>query len=174
MYSIVFIFMFVFIFILMLSHLGASWGVDFFSQINVSNQEWKGNKLLQQFCFFNWPFSYMFILFCHLWFCAITLLFYYKITYILFFFDNPGCPGQLTRTTTNPSAYWTSCKPSRQVRHCRDDRLVLLMIEPRTFAKTSLAVDQWARPSSVDHIHSWFYTSLITFYKGSHISYYLR
>jgi len=36
---------------------------------------------------------------------------------IFFFFGNPGCPGQLTRTTTNPRTHWTPCKPSRQVRH---------------------------------------------------------
>jgi len=44
------------------------------------------------------------------------------ITYIYFFY-NPGCPGQLARTTTIPRVYWTSCKPSRQVRHREGDRV---------------------------------------------------
>jgi hypothetical protein len=39
-----------------------------------------------------------------------------------FYFDNPGCPGQLTRTTTNPRIHWTLCKPSRQVRHRGDNK----------------------------------------------------
>ena len=30
--------------------------------------------------------------------------------------------GQLTRTTTNPRAHWTSCKPSEHVRHRGGDR----------------------------------------------------
>ena len=34
-----------------------------------------------------------------------------------FFFYNPGCPGQLMRTTTNSRTHWTPCKHSRQVRH---------------------------------------------------------
>jgi hypothetical protein len=40
---------------------------------------------------------------------------------IHFFLYSPGCPGQLTRTTTNPRTYWTPCKPSRQVKHRRDN-----------------------------------------------------
>jgi len=63
-----------------------------------------------------------------------------------FFFDNPGCPGQLTRTTTNPRAYWTSCKPNRKVRHRRGDRLVHEEDRTRDSHKASLAVDHWARP----------------------------
>jgi hypothetical protein len=43
------------------------------------------------------------------------IYFYYFFYY--YYFDNPGCPGQLARTTTIPRVYWTSCKPSRQVRH---------------------------------------------------------
>jgi len=39
-----------------------------------------------------------------------------------FFFFNPRCPGQLTRTTTNPRTHWTPYKPSRQVKHRGDDR----------------------------------------------------
>jgi len=39
-----------------------------------------------------------------------------------FFLGNPGCPGQLTRATTNPRTHWTPCKPSRQVRHHGGDR----------------------------------------------------
>ena len=32
--------------------------------------------------------------------------------------------GQLARTTTNPAAHWTSCKPSEYVKHHGDDRRV--------------------------------------------------
>lgn len=32
---------------------------------------------------------------------------------LYFFFGNPGCPCQFTRTTTNSQIYWTSCKPNR-------------------------------------------------------------
>ena len=73
-----------------------------------------------------------------------------------FFFDDPRCPGQLTRTTTNPRTYWTSCKPSRQVKHRKDDRLVLLRIEPRTFVKASFIVNQWARPQVWLQVCFWF------------------
>jgi len=45
-----------------------------------------------------------------------------KLETSFFFFDNSGCPGQLTRTTTNLWTHWTPCKPSRQVRHRGDDR----------------------------------------------------
>jgi hypothetical protein len=37
--------------------------------------------------------------------------------FFLFFFDNPGCPIQLTRTMINPRAHWTPYKPNEQVRH---------------------------------------------------------
>jgi hypothetical protein len=40
----------------------------------------------------------------------------------VFFFYLHGCPGQLARTMTNPTAHWTSCKPSEHVRHRGDDR----------------------------------------------------
>jgi hypothetical protein len=33
-----------------------------------------------------------------------------------------GCLGQLARTTTNPMAHWTSCKPNEHVRHRGGDR----------------------------------------------------
>jgi len=49
---------------------------------------------------------------------------------IFFFFDNLGCPGQLTRTTTNPRTHWTSCKPSRQVRHRGGDRRACWGLNP--------------------------------------------
>jgi len=42
---------------------------------------------------------------------------YIFFIFFYYYFDNPGCPGQLARTTTIPRVYWTSCKPSRQVRH---------------------------------------------------------
>jgi hypothetical protein len=48
------------------------------------------------------------------------LFIYFKIMF--FFIYNPGCPGQLTRTTTNPRIHWTPCKSSKQVRHCGGDR----------------------------------------------------
>jgi len=41
---------------------------------------------------------------------------------LCFFFCNSGCPDQLTHTTTNPWAHWTSCKPSEYVRHRGGDR----------------------------------------------------
>jgi len=40
----------------------------------------------------------------------------------IYIYDNPKCPGQLTRTTTNLRIHWTPYKPSRQVRHCGSDR----------------------------------------------------
>jgi len=48
----------------------------------------------------------------------------FKVTHVglIFFFFNLGCPGQLTRTTINSCAHWTSCKPSEHVRHCGGDR----------------------------------------------------
>jgi hypothetical protein len=52
-------------------------------------------------------------------------IYFYMYLYLLFyffFFCNPGCPGQLTRTTTNLRTHWTPCKPSRQVRHRGGDR----------------------------------------------------
>ena len=45
-----------------------------------------------------------------------------NIISFFFFFDNPGYPDQLARTTTIPRVYWTSCKPSRQVRHRGGDK----------------------------------------------------
>ena len=42
--------------------------------------------------------------------------------FFFIFFYNPGCPGQFARTTTIPRIYWTSCKPSRQVRHHGNDK----------------------------------------------------
>ena len=44
------------------------------------------------------------------------------LIFMIFFFCNPGCPGQLTRTAINPRIHWTPCKPSRQVRHRGGDR----------------------------------------------------
>jgi len=41
---------------------------------------------------------------------------------LFFLIDKPGYPGQLARTTTIFRVYWTSCKPSRQVRHRGGDR----------------------------------------------------
>jgi hypothetical protein len=42
--------------------------------------------------------------------------------FFFFFFDLRGCPGQLARTTTNLTAHWTPCKPSKHVRHRGGDR----------------------------------------------------
>jgi len=42
--------------------------------------------------------------------------------FCFFFFGNPVCPGQFTRTTTNFRTHWIPCKPSRQVRHRGDNR----------------------------------------------------
>jgi hypothetical protein len=58
----------------------------------------------------------------HLGHIKICLNLFSGIGMAIFFFDNPGCPGQLARTTTIPRVYWTSCKPSRQVRHRGGDR----------------------------------------------------
>ena len=41
---------------------------------------------------------------------------------IMIFFDNPGCPSQFTRATTNSRIHWTSCKPSKYVRHRGGDK----------------------------------------------------
>ena len=46
----------------------------------------------------------------------------YYYYYYYFFFDLRGCPGQLARTTTNPTAHWTPCKPNEHIRHRGDDR----------------------------------------------------
>jgi hypothetical protein len=53
------------------------------------------------------------------WFGSTWLVFLVEYIYI---YDNPKCPGQLTRTTTNPRTHWTPYKPSKQVRHCGGDR----------------------------------------------------
>jgi hypothetical protein len=53
--------------------------------------------------------------------CCCFLTFYiYNVIYIFFYLR--GCPGQLARTTTNPTAHWTSCKPSEHVRYRGDDK----------------------------------------------------
>jgi len=39
-----------------------------------------------------------------------------------YFFYLRGCPGQLARTTTNPTAHWIPCKPNEHVRHREDDK----------------------------------------------------
>jgi hypothetical protein len=46
------------------------------------------------------------------------------------YFDNPGCPGQLTCTTTNSRIHWISCKPSRQVRHRGDNKYACRGLNP--------------------------------------------
>jgi hypothetical protein len=61
-----------------------------------------------------------------------------------FFFCNPRCPGQLTRTTTNLRIYWTPCKPSRQVRHRGDDRRARWDSNPGDRSKETLSL-------SLDH-----------------------
>ena len=63
-----------------------------------------------------------FVLICLFVYCNnVSALKVLKI-FFFFFFGNPWCPGQLTRTTTNPRAHWTSCKPSEHVRHRGGDR----------------------------------------------------
>jgi hypothetical protein len=42
--------------------------------------------------------------------------------FFFFFFDNPGCPDQLTCTSINLWTHWTPYKPSGQVKHRRDDK----------------------------------------------------
>jgi hypothetical protein len=56
------------------------------------------------------------------WYAPKPKIVCYIYIYIFFFFCNPGCPGQLTRTTTNPRTYWIPCKPSRHVRYNGSDR----------------------------------------------------
>jgi hypothetical protein len=63
---------------------------------------------------------------------CLVLKFYY------FFFFNSACPGQFTRTTTNPWTHWTPCKPSRQVKHRGGDRRAL-RLEPRWQRQENLA-----------------------------------
>jgi hypothetical protein len=54
------------------------------------------------------------------------------------FFYNPGCPGQLTRTTTNPRTHWILCKPSRLVRHHGGDRRAHWDLNPGCRGKETL------------------------------------
>ena len=46
----------------------------------------------------------------------------YSQNLAVFFFYLCGCPGQLARTKTNPTAHWISCKPSEHVRYRGDNR----------------------------------------------------
>jgi hypothetical protein len=63
-----------------------------------------------------------------------------------FFFGNPGCSGQLTRTTTNPRTHWTPCKPSRQVRHRGDDRRARWGSNPGDRGKETLPLPLGHKP----------------------------
>jgi hypothetical protein len=66
--------------------------------------------------------------------------------YHFFFFGNPGCPGQLTRTTTNPRTHWTPCKPSRQVRHRGGDRRARWGSNPGDRGKETLPLPLGHKP----------------------------
>ena len=68
-----------------------------------------------------------------------------------FFFGNPGCPGQLTRTTTNPRTHWTPCKPSRQVRYRGDDRRARWDSNPGDKDKKTLSL-------LLGHKSRWFFS----------------
>jgi len=63
-----------------------------------------------------------------------------------FFFGNPGCPGQLTRTTTNPRTHWTPCKPSRQVRHRGGNKYVRWDSNPCDRGKETLPLPLGHKP----------------------------
>jgi hypothetical protein len=63
-----------------------------------------------------------------------------------FFFGNPRCPGQLTRTTTNPRTYWTPCKPSRQVRHRGSDMRARWGSNPSDRGKETLSLPLGHKP----------------------------
>jgi hypothetical protein len=63
-----------------------------------------------------------------------------------FFFFNPRCPGQLTRTTTNPRTHWTPCKPSRQVKHRGDDRRARWGSNPGDRDKETLSLPLGHKP----------------------------
>jgi len=51
-----------------------------------------------------------------------SLLVFLIYSFIYIYIYNPGCPGQLMRTTTNSRINWTPYKPSVHVKHCEDDR----------------------------------------------------
>ena len=63
-----------------------------------------------------------------------------------FFFGNPRCPGQLTRTTTNPRTHWTPCKPSRQVRHRGGDMRARWGSNPGDRGKETLSLPLGHKP----------------------------
>jgi hypothetical protein len=52
----------------------------------------------------------------------VNFFFFFVWVIFFFFFFLRGCPGQLARTTTNPTAHWTPCKPNGHVRHRGSDR----------------------------------------------------
>jgi hypothetical protein len=54
----------------------------------------------------------------------INIMWRFSVDSFWIFFFNPGCLGQLTRTTTNFQTHWTLCKPSKLVKHCEDIRRV--------------------------------------------------
>jgi len=74
----------------------------------------------------------------------------------LSFFCNPRCPGQLTRTTTNPRTHWTPCKPSRQVRHRGGDRRARWGSNPGDRGKKTLYLPLGHKPQCFFFFSSFF------------------
>ena len=76
----------------------------------------------------------------------------------IYIFDNPGCPGQLTHTMTNFRIHWTSCKPSKQVKHRESDRHARWGLNPGCRSRESLPIPR-ATSSFYDIIvmlcHGW-------------------
>jgi hypothetical protein len=70
----------------------------------------------------------------------------------IFFFYLRGCPGQLARTTTNPTAHWTPCKPSGHVRHSGDDRRAHENSNPGAAGEDKPLLPPRPRPSV--HMHT--------------------
>jgi len=66
----------------------------------------------------------------HWWLYGAHIILYYSVRSFIFtheqlsflYIYNSECSDQLTRTTINPRAYWTSCKPNGYVRYCGGDR----------------------------------------------------
>ena len=51
-----------------------------------------------------------------------SLIDFFFLPCLHFFYYLRECAGQLARTTTNPTIHWTPCKPNRHVKHRGGDR----------------------------------------------------
>jgi len=99
---------------------------------------WHKRALKKKLSFF---FYFLYLLVSILFSPPWASMFFYSLIFVhsykinqfnmmIFFFCNPGCPGQLTRTTTNSRAHWTSCKPSEHVRHRGNDKCAQWNLNP--------------------------------------------